>query len=394
MNPGPCHARATVPERNRAITHVKGAEPEVPGVPKSVFGPTLFVLFVCLIYLANILIPAGGDPMVLVLEGSRFGHDDPSGSEGYDGQFAYQIALNPLDAAPRLDVPAYRYQRILYPLLARLIAFGQPALIPWTLVLVNLIAIGVGTWATERLLVEYGANRWYALAYGLYGGLMLGLRADLNEPLAQALVQLAILAWAKKTNGWASVGFALAALAKETTLIFLFAFLLFAAGRRAWGVLATLAAGCVPFILYELVLWAWLGNPGIGSGGAGATGFCLVPLGGWLAVARVSRPAFLVISLVVVPLAILPSLMGAWVSIRHLIAGLWHPLTLCLLLNALVILFLPASTFREPVATMRLTSGLVASMLLFGGLVRSHRILVYSQLWILSNVLLLEDTGG
>lgn len=394
MNPGPRHARETVPERNPVVTHVKGVEPAVRGIPKSAIGPTLFVLFVCLFYLATILIPAGGDAMVLVLEGSRFSHEDPSGSEGYDGQFAYQIALNPLDAAPHLDVPAYRYQRILYPLLVRLVAFGLPSLIPWGLILVNLVAIGVGTWATERLLVEFGANRWYALAYGLYGGLMLGLRADLNEPLAQALVQLAILAWEKKAKGWAAMGFALAALAKETALIFLFAYLLFAAGKRAWGAAARLAAGCMPFTLYQLVLWVWLGNPGIGSGGAGATNFSLCPLGGWLTVAQVSWPAFLVISLVIVPMAIFPSLIGTWVSIRQLIAGLWHPLTLSLLLNALVILFLPTSTFREPVAMMRLTLGLMASMLLFGGLVRSRRILVYSQLWILTNVLLLKDTGG
>ena len=56
----------------------------------------------------------------------------------------------------------------------------------------------------------------------------------------------------------------------------------------------------------------------------------------------------------------------------------------------LVILFLPASTFREPAAMVRLTQGLVVSMLFFGALVRSRRILNYSTFWIATNVLLIK----
>ena len=39
-----------------------------------------------------------------------------TGQAGYDGQFTYAIALDPANAAPHLDAPAYRYQRILHPL--------------------------------------------------------------------------------------------------------------------------------------------------------------------------------------------------------------------------------------------------------------------------------------
>ena len=48
-----------------------------------------------------------------------------TGKAGYDGQFNYAIAADPLHASPALDVPAYRYQRILYPLLVRALALGQ-----------------------------------------------------------------------------------------------------------------------------------------------------------------------------------------------------------------------------------------------------------------------------
>ncbi len=368
--------------------------PSLKSLASRILSPTLVALVAGVIYVAAILVPAGGDPMALVLLGSRYSQQNPAGSQGYDGQFAYQIALHPLQATPYLDVAAYRYQRILYPLLARLVAGGQPALIPWTLLLVNLLALGAGTWATDRILQDLGANRWYALGYGLYGGLLLGLRADLNEPLAQALVQLALLAWVRKRPTWMVAGFGLAALTKETSLIFLAAFVLFYLWRRRWRLAAVLLSACVPFLLYQLVLWRWLGSPGVGSGGAGATAFSLVPLGGWLAIAGISLPAFLLISLVVVPMSIFPSLAGVWNSLRHLLRAQVHPYTLCLLLNGLVILFLPTSTFREPVAMLRLTLGLVASTLLFGGLVKSRRVLLYSQLWVLTNVLLLKGTGG
>jgi hypothetical protein len=76
--------------------------------------PTLLVVTVCLIYVLGVLISAAGNPLAFALLGTRFSEGDPQGSEGYDGQFAYQIALRPLDAASYLDVPAYRYQRILY----------------------------------------------------------------------------------------------------------------------------------------------------------------------------------------------------------------------------------------------------------------------------------------
>ena len=70
------------------------------------------------------------DPLGLAELGTRYSQLDPAGTEGYDGQFAYYIAVspNPKDVAIQLDVPAYRYQRILYPLMARSLALGIPGL--------------------------------------------------------------------------------------------------------------------------------------------------------------------------------------------------------------------------------------------------------------------------
>lgn len=349
--------------------------------------PTAITVLVCLIFAGVVLVQNRGNPLAFAVLGTKFSQGIPDGTAGYDGQFAYQIALSPAYAAPFIDVPAYRYQRILYPLLARWLALGNPVLIPWSLIAVNLLAIGAGTWATAQILPALGVSRWFALGYGLYGGQFLVLRTDLNESLAQALVQLAALAWLKERWGWMTFLFAMAALAKETTLIFAAAFGLYFLWKRDWRAAGTLVLAGVPFAVWQLLLWRWLGAFGVGSGGEGATPFSLIPLGGWLWMANVSLVAFTLVSLVVVPLSIFPALAGLWLSARCLGAKLVHPFVLALLLNSAVILFLPASTFREPAAMVRLTQGLAASMLLFGGLVKSRRVLLYSQLWILSAAL-------
>jgi len=355
--------------------------------------PTAITAIVCLIFVGLVLAQNRGDPLAFAVLGTKFSQGIPTGTAGYDGQFAYQIALSPAHAAPYIDVPAYRYQRILYPLLARWLALGNPALIPWSLIAVNLLAIGAGTYATARILSALGVSRWFALGYGLYGGQFLVLRTDLNEALAQALVQLAALAWLKKRWGWMTLLFALAALTKETTLIFAAAFGLYFLWKRNWRAAGMLALAGVPFAAWQVILWRWFGAFGIGSGGEGATAFSAVPLGGWLWMAGVSVAAFALVSLVVVPLSIFPALAGLWLSARCLGAKLVHPFVLALLLNSAVMLFLPASTVREPAAMVRLTQGLAASMLLFGGLVKSRRVLLYSQLWILSAALVVNGVA-
>jgi hypothetical protein len=242
-------------------------------------------------------------------------------------------------------------------------------------------------------LKDLRVSRWYALVYGLYGGQLLALRTDLNEPVAYGLLMLAILAWARERHAWSVVMFGLAALAKETTLIFWAAYFLYTLTQRYWRWAIGLAVAVVPFIAYQLLLWRWLGSFGVGSGGAGATPFSLLPLGGWLAIVETSFLAFLVISLIVVPMSIFPSLAGIWLSVCRLWQGEVHPFIYSLLFNSLVILFLPASTFREPAAMVRLTIGLVSAMLLYGALTRSWRVLIYSPLWLAANVLLFKGVA-
>src|SRR3990172_6865503 len=88
------------------------------------------------------------DPSVFIVAGERF--TSPRADiyihprDGYDGQFYYRLALDPLTIERtahgiRLDNPPYRQQRILYPVLAWLV--GRVIPVPWAMLLVNYIAM-------------------------------------------------------------------------------------------------------------------------------------------------------------------------------------------------------------------------------------------------------------
>ena len=112
---------------------------------------------------------------------------------GYDGQFFLYIARDPADAVPYLDNASYRYGRIVYPLAARGLALGRQAAIPLALVLVNLLAVGVGTWAVAAWLRRESFPEWFALLYAAFPGVFFGVWRDLSEPLAYALAAVALL---------------------------------------------------------------------------------------------------------------------------------------------------------------------------------------------------------
>lgn len=355
--------------------------------------PWVVVALFALVYAGLTLARNDCDPMAFALVGTRYAAGDPQGTSGYDGQFSYYIARDPANGWQFCDVPAYRLQRVLYPVLAWMLAFGQVEAVPWTLVALNVAALASGTYFTERLLLARGVSPWYALGYGLYGGLVSGLRLDLAEPTAHALLQAGLWAWERQRTS-VSVGlFALSALAKETTLVAVAGVGLALLLNRDWRRAVWLGIGAVaPFVLWQAVLWAWLGAPGVGSGGAMATPFEWLPFGGLLRVATVSRPVFWRLLAVLGPLFVVPTLWALAASARAVAREQWHPWVLVLLVQALVLLFLPFSTWREPLAIARFATGLVSATLLYGALRRSKRILNYSMAWLATLALLIDES--
>ncbi len=393
---------------------------------KHIAGPKFITGFACILYIGGILSLSGGDPMVFVGLGTRFAEQNSQGTEGYDGQFVYYIATDPLKAPAKIDVPAYRFQRIIYPLLALILSGGYDALIPWLLLLINLLAITACVGLVETMLTWHHISRWYALPVGLYAGQLLSLRVDLPEPLALSLTLLGMWLFSHGQWLWSAIAFSLAVLTKETMLISggaYFLYMLFRvpefkelmskwftknlAGNSfpnppkeaglnfpVWGAKEAISFGLIlllPFSLYQIGLYFWLGQIGLGSGGAGATSFSIIPFGGLWPVSEVGWDIFALFLLLLGPMILWPTLWAIFVTGHQLLFYAWHPWTVVLFFNALVIPFLPFSTFREPLAMLRFTVPLVAFTILYAAHFRQRRVLNYSLLWIMTLVFLLQD---
>jgi hypothetical protein len=349
--------------------------------------PWMLVTIVCVLYVLFVLIRNQGDPLALVTIGTRFDPGIQNGSEGYDGQFVYYIARDPSTAAQYLDVPAYRFQRILLPMLGRSLALGQAPLIPWTLLIINLISLAVGTWLLEKLLIQQKVSRWYALTYGLTVGIFASVRLSLSEPLGYGLVLAGITLASRERWGWSALIFALAALAKETTLFFVAGYGLYLLVGRRWRT-AILFGGIaiVPFGAWQFVLRYSLGAFGIGSGGAKATSFEIIPFAGVARILTDSPPETrivlaLIFGAILTPFVIVPTLWAlrrCWIDGRK---NAWTAYTYLLFANAAIMPFVPFSTYSEYLGILRFIIGLQIAVILYAAEGKRTRALRNSTIW-------------
>ncbi len=363
------------------------------------FGPAMIVTLVMAAHIGVLLARNNGDVGEMSRLGIRRMAGDQNALEGYDGQYVYVLALNPnpMDAARAptwvLDVPAYRYQRLLLPLLAGALSLGYAAAVPWLLLGLNIVAQAAGTFLVGELLASYSVSRWYALVYGLWVGFAYAVRLAMTEPLAYALVSGALLASRRGREGWTAVLYALALFAKEVTVLFAAAHLLWLLTQRRWpDALGLLSVAFAPFLLFQLMIWTVFGRPGLGSGGFHGSGFEIIPYNGlWRIGAVAGWGALALFSVIYLPLAVLPSL---WALVTAVVRGLrrdWSLPVWVLGANAAIFPFTPFSTYSEPLGLVRLVCGLVLAVLVFGASSGSRRVLNYAVFWIAALVMLLNE---
>lgn len=177
--------------------------------------------------------------------------------QGHDGKFFFIQAndpwlLNPDENAAVLDRPLYRSQRMLYPVLVSGGGLLGPQAIVWSMLLVNLLAIGVGSWVVATIATEMGAAAWWGLAFGLNIGFMSEINIGGAGVVAAVFAFGAVLSVMKRRPVVAAVLLALAALSREAMLIT-------ALGTALWlwwheERKAAIASSAVPFS--AVVAWA------------------------------------------------------------------------------------------------------------------------------------------
>ena len=157
---------------------------------------------------------------------------------GYDGQFYYRLAVDPfhldgLTNGIRIDSPV-RLQRIGYPFLSWLLSGGQSSVVPFALVLVNVLAVGALAGLGAALACSYGRAPAWGLLFGVFSGFVVTLARDLTELLAAALVVGALLALRRERPVTAGIVLAGAVLTRETALILPVAVLLASLRGGRW----------------------------------------------------------------------------------------------------------------------------------------------------------------
>jgi len=196
---------------------------------------------------------------------------------GFDGQFFYRLALNPFttkraEFGLRLDQPARRQQRILYPIVAWIVSgFGRARAVPWALIGINVLGFALIGWLGAMLARSTGRSELASLFFVATPGILIALAFDTGEVAAVALALGTLLLLRSGRFGWATAMATLALFARETTLVIPIGLLVTILwerrkGRRYQidGGTVPVSVAAVPVLLYgawQAVLWARSGKP-------------------------------------------------------------------------------------------------------------------------------------
>jgi hypothetical protein len=264
-------------------------------LPDRIWVPGLAGLLLALAFVGALLVRADGDPSLLVHAGapcttvealppqtacdatvpfSNEGSIGAPGNEGargsltvqdadqaFDGQFFYRLGVSPWSTDDRVagvqnDLPSLRNARWGYGALAWVVSAGDPDLVPWALVAINVgaaCAVGAIGGGLARSAGRHAA--WGAL-FVLWPGFAYSLSLDTSELMAGALLLGGLLALRHRRWALTALLLTAAVLTRDTTTVVPFAVLI--AGIVAWrpgerrGGARQVAAGAVPLVAFGL----------------------------------------------------------------------------------------------------------------------------------------------
>jgi hypothetical protein len=205
----------------------------------------------------------------------------------YDGVYAYAIARDPFatgEEHTRIDLPAYRYGRPGQGWLAAALSFGSFSAIPYVLAALGLLGVAGGAFFASKLSDHLGWSPWGGMVIALNPGILFGVTADTNEPLAAIVMAAGIWAWFSGRRWTGAVLIAFLCLIKEP-------FIAVPAGLIVWELVvarrerrsvdrrsvALMGATLLPLIVWLIYVWSAFGEWPFNQ-----PRFLEAPLYGWL----------------------------------------------------------------------------------------------------------------
>jgi len=311
-------------------------------------------------------------------------HGNPN-DVGYDGQFYYYMAVDPLHAASHMDNAPFRYQRILLSIIVWILSLGGHAtLAAWWLLIVNVVGTLAGTAALAVLLQRRGLSPWFSLAFGLFFGQFASITHDVPDGLAAGLVIFAALAIDRERWKEATLWLAAAGLTRETTMIFAGAFALDALVQHRWGRAALLLSSAIPLIIWLIVIRLTLGASGLFVSSV-VSREPKIPFAGLAGIASISPRFFITLVVIVIP----GILALCWVA-REIAIKKWRAspgLLLAITVTVIwLVVFLNAFTYGDLASSTRIIIGLPLGWLLYAAMRRSRALLWLASPWVLGAV--------
>jgi len=192
-------------------------------------------LALALALVGALLVRADGDPSLLVhagppwttAGGSRGSLTVQPAAEAFDGQFFYRLGVAPwstaeTEAGVTFDLPSLRNARWGYGWLSWAASGGDPDLVPWSLIGVNVVAMaaigGIGGGLARRA----GRHAGWGLAFALWPGFAYSLSLDTSELVASAFVLAGLLVLGQRRWMGAGLCFTAAVLTRDTTAVVAF----------------------------------------------------------------------------------------------------------------------------------------------------------------------------
>lgn len=254
--------------------------------------PALGALLLAIAYGGALLVRADGDASLLVhaappwtsVESARPSLTVQPAEDGFDGQFFYRNGAAPLSTAEREvgvehDLPALRSSRIGYSALAWAGSAGDPDLLPWSLLGVNVLAAGALGAVAGALAQHLGRHAAWGLALALWPGFAYTLSLDTAELVASTLALGGLVAVAHRRWPAATALLAGAALTRETAVVYAAAVVVAgivelrtsrAAGEPTTDGRGKVVAGFVAidvFVAWQVLIWLRFDELAIGSSG-------------------------------------------------------------------------------------------------------------------------------
>ena len=177
---------------------------------------------------------------------------------GMDGQMFLSIAFDPFlrnpDTIQALDVPDFRYRRILYPLLGYILGLGKVTLIPYAMVAINCISIIAIILYTKAYFKLIETPAWQSILVLCIPSVWIILYFSTAGLLSSALLVSSLYYYRTQKVLLSAFLIGLACFARETILIVVLSFCCASLLQRKWKEFLLFLASSIPWLCWNFYI--------------------------------------------------------------------------------------------------------------------------------------------